>query len=224
MDKKLSRELKEVLDLKSSPIAISFTNEAPDAVTLMRGKARLCEMLDKVRLNGKSFYTVSECHDCDGGAGSCGLRLPSEASRTGEFLVKMGLFGSTRAAVRFLHSNPRIEFGTAKVVSFSPLEKATFEPDVVVLVCNAKQGMEMAEAFAYDTGKRVTGLTGPPICSAVVAAPLLSGEITYSLGDAGARHYMQMKDDDILVGIPAELLPQIVANLVSRAVARTNKN
>lgn len=209
----LSNKMKKTLGLESSPIAISFSNEAPEGVERMKGKARLCQMLDKVRLEGKSFYTVAENHLCGGGTHSCGLSEPAERLRTGEFLVKLGLFGSRRAARRFISSNPRIEFGTVKVVSFSPLEKAKFEPDVVVLICNAKQGMKIAEASAYESGKRTTGLTGPPICSAVVAAPFLSGEVVYSLGDAGARRFMKLKDGDIFVGIPAELLPDIVKNL-----------
>ncbi len=210
----LSNKLKGALGLEGSPIAISFATEAPEGVEQMKGRARLCQMLDKVRLQGASFYTISENHECDGGAYSCGLRMPSERLKTGEFLSKdLGLFGSKRAARRFISSNPRIEFGTVKVVSFSPLEKAKFEPDVVVLICNAKQGMKIAEAFAYESGKKTTGLTGPPICSAVVVAPFLSGEVIYSLGDSGARKFMKIKDENIFVGIPAELLPDIVENL-----------
>lgn len=210
----LSNKLKAALGLESSPIALSFSAEAPEGVEQMKGRMRLCQMLDKVRLEGESFYTDSENHECDGGAYSCGLIKPSERLKTGEFLAKdLGLFGSKSAARRFISSIPRIEFGTVKVVSFSPLEKATFEPDVVVLICNAKQGMKIAEAVAYESGKNTTGLTGPPICSGVVAFPFLTGEVVYSLGDLGARRFMKLKDEDIFVGIPAELLPDIVENL-----------
>jgi uncharacterized protein (DUF169 family) len=179
----------------------------------MKGKMRLCQMLDKVRYDGESFYTVSECHECDGGASSCGLRMMSENRKTGGFLVKMGLFGSERAARRFLNANPKIEPGTVKVVTFSPLEKATFEPDIVLLICNAHQGMKITEAFSYGSGKRTTGLTGPPICSSVVAAPFLTGEVIYSLGDAGARKYMKINNGDVFIGIPVEHLSGIIDNL-----------
>jgi uncharacterized protein (DUF169 family) len=215
----LSDEMMRTLRLESFPIAIAFSTEAPEGVEQMNGRARLCQMLDRVRFVGESFATVSECHECDGGANSCGLRMMSPNRKTGEFLVKLGLFGSRRAARRFLSSNPRVEFGTVQVVSFAPLGKAPFEPDVVLLVCNAAQGMRIAEAFAYDSGKKTTGLTGPPICSAVVAAPFLTGEVTYSLGDAGARKYMKLKDEDLFVAIPAELLPGIVANLGKAVIA-----
>jgi uncharacterized protein (DUF169 family) len=210
----LSKQIKGILGLESSPIAISFSNEPPEGVEQMKGRMRLCQMLDKVRLDGESFYTDIENHECDGGAYSCGLITPSERLKTGEFLAEdLGLFGSKRAARRFISSIPRIESKTVKVISFSPLETAKFEPDVVVLICNAKQGMKLAEACAYESGKNITGLTGPPICSAVVAYPLLTGEVVYSLGDRGARKSMNVKDEDIFVGIPAELLPDIVDNL-----------
>jgi uncharacterized protein (DUF169 family) len=44
----------------------------------------------------------------------------------------------------------------------------------------------------------------------------LTGEVVYSLGDVGARRSMKVKDEDIFVGIPAELLPDIVENLEKR--------
>jgi len=204
----LSNKLKETLGLERSPIAISFSNEPPEGVEQMNGQIRLCQMLDKVRLDGESFYTEYKNHGCDGGAYSCGLIMPSERLKTGEFLAKdLGLFGSKRAARRFISSIPRIEPETVKVVSFSPLEKATFEPDVVVLICNAKQGMKIAEAVAYQSGKNTLGLTGPPICSAVVAYPFLSGEVVYSLGDMGASRSMKIKDEDIFVRSPQSCYP-----------------
>ena len=205
--------IKKSIKLETSPIAISFSTEAPANIKQMNGEMRLCQMLDVVRFNGESFWTTSDNHQCDGGSGSCGMKETRESIKTGEFLSKMGLFGTKRAARRFTSSNPRIEYGTVTILSFAPLEKAPFEPDVVVLICNAKQGMIVAEAFAYETGKRTLGMTGPPICSSIVAAPYLTGEVVYSFGDHGARNYMKIKDEEVFVGIPAELLPSIIENL-----------
>ena len=130
MYEQLSDTMKKRLGLEYTPIAISFSAEPPEGLGEMKGAMRLCQMLDKVRLEGESFYTTTRNHQCDGGATSCGLRERNERSKTGEFLFKeLGLFGSKRAARRFINANPRIESGTVKVISFSPLEKAEFEPD-----------------------------------------------------------------------------------------------
>ncbi len=208
-----SNRMKGILGLESLPVAIAFGDEPPEGVEKMKGEIRVCQMLDKVRIKGDAFYTTVENHKCDGGSSSCGMKQMGERVRNGEFLSKMGLFETRRAARRFINSNLRIEYGTVKTVAFSPLEKATFEPDVVVLICNAKQGMLIAEAYAYDSGKRTTGMTGPPICSSIVAAPYLTGEVVYSFGDHGARTYMKIGDGEVYVGIPAELLSGIIDNL-----------
>lgn len=121
-----SDKMKKTLRLESSPIAISFSAKAPKGIERMKGEMRLCQMLDTVRFDNEIFYTTSDNHACDGGSGSCGMKEMGERIKTGEFLSKMGLFGSARAARRFINSNPKIEFGTVKVVTFSPLEKLTF--------------------------------------------------------------------------------------------------
>ncbi|MGA2298239.1 MAG: DUF169 domain-containing protein [FCB group bacterium] len=214
MYNELSNKIIEAIKLDSSPVAVSFSIEIPLDIPQMKGELRLCQMLDKARRKKDVFYALVENHRCDGGSVSCGLKERNERSRTGEFLYsELGLFGSKRAARRFINSNPRIEFSTVKVTTFAPLEKATFEPDVVVIICNAKQGMILTEATTFETGKRTLGMTGPPICSSIVAAPFLTGEVVYSMGDSGARKYMKITDGDVYVGIPGELFPDIVDNL-----------
>lgn len=212
----LSKRMKKTLDLDSSPVAVTFSIEPPEGVEEMTEELRLCQMLDKARLLGESFYTTAANHRCDGGASSCGLKAMGDRVKTGEFLSEnLHLFGSRRAARRFSAANPRIEYGTVRVVTFSPLEKALTAPDIVVLVCNPRQAMEIAEASAYETGGRAAGLTGPPICSSIVAAPFLTGEVVYSLGDTGVRKYMRVRDEDVFVGIPAELLANVLENLAT---------
>jgi uncharacterized protein (DUF169 family) len=205
--------IKNTLQYENSAVAISFSKIPPVGVEQLKEKIRLCQMLDRVRFNREIFYTEVINHRCDGGSSSCGMKETSERIKNGEFLSKMGLFGSKRAARRFSNSNSRIEFGTVKIVSFAPLENLIFEPDVIVIICNAKQGMKITEAYSYETGKRPLGMTGPPICSSIVAAPYLTGEVTYSFGDHGARKYMNIKDEEVFVGIPAELLQDISENL-----------
>ena len=212
MYEELSDRLKKALNFRGSAVAVALSNDKPE-LERPNNKTRLCEMLYEAMDEGRSFYTTSEEHVCDGGAFHIGLReMPAEL-RSGEFLYKLvGIFGSARAARRFLHSNPEIEPGTVRYASFSPLEKANFEPDVVVIVCSAKDGMNAVEASAYESGKAATGRAGP-ICATVVAAPYLTGEVVYTLGDLAGRRFAKISDGDIFLGVPFERMDELLYGL-----------
>jgi len=212
MYKELNDRLKKVLNLRGSAVAVALSNDKPE-LEKWNNKLRLCEMLDEALNKGKSFYTTAEEHACDGGAYHLGLiEMPVEM-RSGEFLYKrVGIFGSARAARRFFGSNVGVEPCTIKYTSFSPLEKAGFEPDVVVMVCSAKDGMRSVEASAYDSGIPARGRTGP-ICSTVVAAPYLTGEIVYTLGDLAGRRFSKIDDGEIFLGVPFEKMESLIGGL-----------
>ena len=216
MYKELSDRLNKVLNFRGSAVAVALSNDKPE-LDKLNEKTRLCEMLYQALNEGRSFYTTSEEHACDGGAFHLGLReMPAEL-RSGEFLYKrVGIFGSARAARRFFHSNPEIEPGTVKYASFSPLEKANFEPDVVVLVCSAKDGMNAVEASAYESGTAATGRAGP-ICATIIAAPYLTGEIVYTLGDLTGRRFSKIDDGDIFLGVPFEKMNELLNGLEKMA-------
>ncbi len=212
MYRELSDRLKKVLNFRESAVAVALSNDKP-ALEKLDEKIRLCEMLKEALNEGRSFYTSSDEHACDGGAYHIGLREMPVELRSGEFLYKrVGIFGSARAARRFFGSNLGVEPGTIKYASFSGLEKANFEPDVVVLVCSAKDGMRAVEASAYKSGIAAKGRTGP-ICSTIVAAPYLTGEIVYTLGDLTGRRFSKIDDGEIFLGVPFERMDELIDGL-----------
>lgn len=212
MYEELTKKIKELLSFRGSLVAIALRNEKPDLEEL-DDKKRFCGMLKDPWLDGKSLYTTADQHACDGGAYHLGLKEMPEEMKSGEFLYKkIGLFGSARSARRFFSSNIGVEAGTVKYACFSPLEKANFEPDVVVIICNAKDGMRITEAAVYETGIGVEGLMGP-ICSTIVAAPFLTGKVVFCLADAGSRQWLKINDDEMIVGIPFERLEGVIRGL-----------
>jgi uncharacterized protein (DUF169 family) len=212
MYKELNDRLKKVLNIRGAAVAVALSNDKPE-LERMNEKIRLCEMLNEALNKGSSFYTTSEEHACDGGAYHIGLKSMPVELRSGEFLYKrVGIFGSARAARRFFSSNQGVEPDTIKYASFSPLDKANFEPDVIVMVCSAKEGMRAVEASAYESGLAAKGRTGP-ICSTVVAAPYLSGDIVYTLGDLAGRRFSKIDDGEIFLGVPFEKMDMLISGL-----------
>ena len=211
---RLAARFDELLQLETPAVAVALSLEPPPGVAPLAEGIRLCQMIDKARFERVSFHASNETHSCDGGAYHCGLRESSEGLHSGRFLsLERGLLASPRAGRRHHDTSPTIETGSVSFTAFGPAAAAAFEPDVLVVVGTPLQGMRLVEASAYETGLPVDGLTGPPICAAVVAAPFLDGQMVYNLGDGGSRRNAQISDHEIYVGIPAEMLEQLVAAL-----------
>ena len=42
-----------------------------------------------------------------------------------------------------------------KAIVYAPLETSSFDPDVVVIICNPKQAMQLAQTMVYALGGRL---------------------------------------------------------------------
>jgi len=209
------KRFKELLKLENEPVAIKWSVREPEDISREEGKSRFCEKLEKA-MKGEVFYSTADEEDCMGGARYTGLRDVSEFPanmRSGAFLTAMGLYRDIPAVQRSWRNNINIEPGIFRAVIFAPLGMAEFEPDVVFLICNARQAMEILHANAYDSGSRGLGADSGPICSSMAALPYLTGKVTYGFGDAGSRRHMGLGDEDVMVSIPGGELPRIVSNL-----------
>jgi uncharacterized protein (DUF169 family) len=215
MDDVTRSSLKEILGLDREPVALRWYTKIPKDLPRAGEKARFCAKLD-LAARGQSFYTTTDEEECMGGAKYCGLRDGKEFAsgrRSGEFLVARGIYQSVPAVQRAWQGNLLIEPGIFKALAFAPLSHAPFDPDVVFVVCSARQGMELLHANAYDSGARGIGADAGPICSSMAAIPYLTGKITYGFGDVGSRRHMDLGNDGVMVSIPGSDLARIIANL-----------
>jgi len=213
--KELGKELNEILELKNEPVAIKWSVKEPKNIEKEEGKSRFCAKLEKA-MKGEIFYATAEEEECLGGARYSGLKdmrdYPPKI-QSGAFLVPRGVYKDIPAVQRSWKYESNIDPGIFNAVIFSPLSKAEFDPDVIFMVCNAKQGMEILHANAYDSGSHAKGADAAPVCSSMAAAPYMTGKVTYGFGDVAARKNMSINQEDIMVSIPASELSRIVSNL-----------
>jgi uncharacterized protein (DUF169 family) len=206
--------LVRLLGLKREPVALRWSTKTPKDVPTAP-KARFCAKLGQAA-RGQCFYATAEEEECMGGAKYCGLqdaKTFAPGRRSGEFLVARGIYQSVPAVQRAWQAYLAIEPGLFKALSFAPLSSAPFAPDVVVVLCDATQGMELLHANAYDSGGRGIGADAGPICSSMAAVPYLTGKVTYGFGDVGSRAYMDLGRDGVMVSIPGAEVTRIGANL-----------
>lgn len=215
MDNKLGEKLKELLKLENEPVAIKWSVKEPRNIKKEEGKSRFCTKLE-MAMKGEIFYATAEEEECMGGARYSGLKDKCEFPanmQSGAFLVPMGVYKNIPAVQRSWKQNLNVEPGIFQAVTFAPLNKAEFEPDVIFIVCKANQGMEILHANAYDSGAHGLGADSGPICSSMAAIPYLTGKVTYGFGDVGARNNMNIKPEEVMVSIPASELSRIISNL-----------
>lgn len=211
----LGQRLIDILGLERRPVAIKWSVREPRNIEKMTGKSRFCGKLQKA-MEGDIFYSTVEEEECGGGMRYSGMKDPKELPanmRTGSFLIPRGVFKSVPAFQRAGQHHPAIEPGIFHAIIFAPLVQADFEPDVIFIVCNAKQAMDILHANSYDTGSEGLGAGAGPICCTMAAKPYLTGEITYGFADVGSRNYMDIKDEEVMVSIPNWQLKRIVTNL-----------
>ena len=211
----LGKKLNELLILENEPAAIKWSVGDPRNVEKEEGKSRFCMKLQKA-INGETFYATLEEEECMGGARYSGLKSMSEYPanvQSGAFMVPKGLYKSIPAVQRSRENEAYINPGIFNAIVFAPLSKAEFEPDVIFIVCNPKQGMEILHANAYDSGAHGIGADAAPVCSSMAATPYMAGKVTYGFGDAASRQSMNISPEEIMVSIPGSDLSRIIANL-----------
>ena len=214
-----STEIINMLNLKTSPVAVKLVpegNEIPEGIERVDKAMRHCQMIDRVRRTKEEFYSLGEDQQCKGGAASMGLgHMPEKVAR-GEFYYR-GLkhFSNVNAARRTVENAPMLPANSTRAVVYGALENTSFEPDVVVIICNPKQVMLLTQAALYKSGGRLNvGFAGKQsICSDGVVQAYRDGEIGITVGCSGSRAYTEIADEEMTVGIPAELLEDVFQGL-----------
>lgn len=211
--KELSLKIKDKLGLEKSPVAIKLVlneDDIPKGIPKIEEHIRHCEMVQRAA-QGDIFYATAEQQACKGGAGAIGLMEPPEKVKSGEMYYSLGRFSSLGSAKRTVDAIPKID-PIMKAIAYAPLETAPFDPDVVVIICNPKQAMQLAQAMVYTLGGRFeadfAGIQS--ICGDAVAGPYTTKRPNITLGCSGSRKFADIKPEEVIVGMNGENIGCIV--------------
>jgi uncharacterized protein (DUF169 family) len=145
------KEVFKKLNLEAPPVGVSFFIKPPEGIHRLDGNMRLCEMLKRSH-EGDAFYADPENHTCDAGLYIMGKDVPSVYT-TGEYGAGLQIFNHTRVARKIYDFIPKFDpESNISYVAFSPLDKLTFDPDLLVLVAQVDQTEILLRAMSYLTG------------------------------------------------------------------------
>ena len=214
-------EFKSLLQLGGSPVAVKLIpvgqeNEIVGQYQKLDRQLRHCQITDHVRRTGEMFYTTLEEQQCKGGAAALGLTKLSDKVRSGQFYCdSLHHFETVEAAKKTVDQITFLEPHSNSIVLYAPLEKATFDPDVVIFICSPKQAMLLTQGYEYVNGGRIeAAFSGKQsVCSDAVAHVILNDRPNLTIGCSGSRAYTKIADGELLYSLPAKDLEKTVIGL-----------
>jgi len=196
------------------PVGIKFLLNKPEGIKQLDKGLTFCEMLREAQ-KSEPFYAKKENFTCMGPR-LLGMSDLEPIAESGEIGASDGIYQEARANRRIYQHIPKLAKDTVRYVAYSPVDKLTFEPDVVVFTASVSQAEVLLRGLAYATGRIMTTRTTPAVvCSWLFVYPFVSGEANYSITGLGygmkARNVFP--EGLILISIPYDLLPGLTENL-----------
>lgn len=215
-----SQYLIEELKLKRKPVGIKilYSKEEYEKFPFEEStyKMSYCVYVEKAT-RGMALKHSLKNHYCDGATTAFNLEYPSDRIESGEEYFSYGLYKTRAAAKRLRDGVQGIYRQNIEVygIATGPLESFEEAPDIVILICNPYQIMRIEQGAVYKTGERLhfSSAAMQGICSEVTVEPYLTGRINISTLCPSTRHLAKWREEDMAVGIPYELLDDIIIGI-----------
>jgi len=220
---KISSKLVNILNLEGKPVAVSLLTRKeviPDGMEIVKEPLRYCQMLQNARKKDIITLATEPEHTCKGGAAAIGLMDYPDNIKSGSlYFNKLDKEISLGIAKRVVDNMPRPTPGSIVATIVAPLDKTPIRPDVIVIFANVLAARRIVHAVIYRHGGRVTSTFAgiQSTCADATGYPYTTGQLNVSIGCDGAAKNAGLLDDELVVGVPAELIEDITDILDQQA-------
>jgi len=204
----------EKFNFDKPPVGVKFLPCKPQGLERPGKLLDFCEMLVEAQ-NGRAFYATKDDFTCIGPM-LLGMREMEPKSESGLIGEKLGIFKEARANRRVYQILPKLSGKIINYVSFAPLDKINFDPDVLIILSSVSQAEVLNRARAYTTGEpwtaKATSIAG---CAWIYIYPYLTGEINLTVTGFGfgMKARRLFPEGQIIMTIPWERVDEILRNL-----------
>ncbi|NLV50194.1 MAG: DUF169 domain-containing protein [Clostridiales bacterium] len=206
------------LDLEAPPVGIKFSFFRPENISPLEAEAELslCEILRKSQLENRAFYFSDENKETCIGKIVLGMESFSTFETSGQIGERLGVFEDARANQNLYQFIPKLDPGVSNYVLFSPADKLTFEPDVLIVSARPAVAEIVMRAVTYSTGEMYKSCCTPVMgCAWFLVYPYKKGEVNFVIpafvhGPHGRELW---PTDTVLISIPYRWIPTVLTNL-----------
>lgn len=198
------------------PVGVNFLFDKPEGIQRLDSQAAFCGMINEAQQRGFPFYIDLDNHSCPPGTYVLGQDLP-KIIEGGYLGAALKAFKDARSCRRIYEGLPRFEKGTVNYIVYSPLDKLSFDPDLLVILTDEISQTEiLLRAMNYTAGKILTSkMTNVLGCAWLYAYPYLTGEVNYITTGVGFGMKVQkaFPEGRQVLSIPYDWLLTITHNL-----------
>jgi len=213
---KASEEINTYLRLRTHPLGFKLFKTNEEAEKFGRRppkKFLICQVINTARIHGRALVTTAEDSLCVIGAVALGLIETPPHMASGEIFLKLGSISDPEKAEKYQECFARLE-PVYKALAVKPLERANFEPDVVLFYGNAAQiSLALfALSIRYCARLQLSMFGESALCSGIAQA-MITGKPQISIPCFGERVFAGTADDEILLIMPFPELPNLISGL-----------
>ncbi len=218
--KTADRELTYYVRPQTFPVAVRMLRPGEPIPERARRPARdfkklsmNCQVIDMSRRYGWTIALTREDSICSLGIAALGLEKPTHLHRSGTLCE--GMYTETKeAGQRSEAAVDRFSPGDYAGLLVAPLDRATFEPDLVCLYGNPAQVMRLTQAALWKRGGKLTSSFGGRVdCAEIIVTTMRTDQPQVILPCSGDRIFGQTQDHEMAFTIPWNRMEEIVEGL-----------
>ena len=198
------------------PVGVKYLITRPAGVKKLEKELNFCEMLKEAQ-EGNAFYVGPEDWVCVGVEQMIlGMKDPEPLLVSGAFGGDEGLFKGANSCRAMYDYLPRMPKGSVQYVAFAPVDKLTFDPDVLVITANINQAQTLLRSINYSTGQPFVSKATPVVaCAWIYVYPVVSGELNYFITGLGlGMQALNIFPPGLfLISVPFQQIPTMLENL-----------
>lgn len=168
----------------------------------------LCQGVALARRIGWTVIFGKEDHACPVGSIVLGHNSPKKLL---EGTIAYPYYAESVEVGKIMEKNYTfLPADSVKELWLSPLGRAEFEPDVILIYGNPAQIARLAQGANYSTGTGVDSKTfAKGACSSYMARTFLKEECSLIVTSGGERVFAGVMDDELVFAIPSRLFEQV---------------
>jgi uncharacterized protein (DUF169 family) len=223
--KKRDYSVLEKFNFERKPVGVKFTIARPKGIPKLAKELNMCEMLKEAQQDG-AFYAGDKWHCVGVEEMILGIKDPEPVLVSGVLGGEEGLFKEANACRAMYQYLPRLPKGSVRYVTFAPLDKMTFEPDLLVITATIDQAQTLVRSINFSTGEPFVSKATPVVaCSWIYIYPVVSGELNYVITGLGlGMQALNIFPPGLfLISVPFQRIPTMLENLADMPARATSE-